>query len=58
VDCNLVAARLVAGGELELVELQGTGEGRSFTRAEAAGLMDLGLAGCAALMEAQRAALA
>ena len=58
VDCNLVAARLLGGGELELVELQGTGEGRSFTRAEAAGLMDLGLAGCAALMEAQRAALA
>ncbi len=58
VDCNLVAARLLGGGELELVELQGTGEGRSFTRAEAAGLMDLGLAGCAALMEAQRIALA
>jgi ribonuclease PH len=58
VDCNLVAARPVAGGELDLVELQGTGEGRSFSRAEAAGLMDLGLRGCAALMEAQRAALA
>ncbi|HEY3399457.1 MAG TPA: ribonuclease PH [Geothrix sp.] len=59
VDCNLVAARPTMGaGELELVELQGTGEGRSFSRVEAAGLMDLGLAGCAALMEAQRAALA
>lgn len=62
VDCNLVAARAVlgdgSGGELELVEFQGTGEGRSFSRAEAAGLMDLGLAGCAALMEAQRMALA
>ena len=58
VDCNLVAARVGAEGELELVELQGTGEGRAFTRAEAAGLMDLGLAGCTALMEAQRAALA
>lgn len=57
VDCNLVAARSAAGGELELVELQGTGEGRSFTRAEAVALMDLGLAGCASLMEAQRAAL-
>ena len=57
VDCNLVAARPWAGGELEVVELQGTGEGRSFTRAEAVGLMDLGLAGCAALMEAQRAVL-
>jgi len=58
VDCNLVAARPLAGGELELVEIQGTGEGRSFSRAEAANLMDLGLLGCAALMEAQRQALA
>jgi ribonuclease PH len=58
VDCNLVAARAVTGGELDLVELQGTGEGRAFSRAEAAALMDLGLRGCAALMEVQRAALA
>lgn len=58
VDCNLVAARAAMGGDLELVELQGTGEGRPFSRAEADGLVDLGLAGCAALMEAQRAALA
>ena len=58
VDCNLVAARALMGGDLELVELQGTGEGRAFSRAEAAALMDLGLAGCAALMEAQRVALA
>jgi ribonuclease PH len=57
VDCNLVAARPIAGGDLELVELQGTGEGRSFRRAEAVALLDLGLAGCEALMEAQRAAL-
>ncbi len=61
VDCNLVAARAIAqgtpSGELELVELQGTGEGRSFSRAEATGLMDLGLAGCGTLMEAQKAAL-
>lgn len=58
VDCNLVAARPMAGAELELVELQGTGEGRSFSRKEAAALMDLGLAGCETLMAAQRAALA
>ena len=57
VDCNLVAARPTGGGELDLVELQGTGEGRPFSRAEAAALEDLGLVGCAALMEAQRAAL-
>jgi ribonuclease PH len=58
VDCNLVAARPAGGGELLLVELQGTGEGRPFSRSEADGLVDLGLAGCTALMEAQRAVLA
>ncbi len=58
VDCNLVAARTLCGGELDLVELQGTGEGRPFGRAEAAALMDLGLGGCENLMQAQRAALA
>jgi len=58
VDCNLVAARPALGGVMELVELQGTGEGRSFNRTEAMGLMDLGLAGCQALMEAQHGALA
>ncbi|MFZ1377249.1 MAG: ribonuclease PH, partial [Geothrix sp.] len=57
VDCNLVAARPTLGGALELVEFQGTGEGRAFSRAEATGLLDLGLAGCAALMDAQGAAL-
>lgn len=58
VDCNLVAARPPAGGDLLLVELQGTGEARPFSRVEADGLVDLGLAGCAVLMEAQRMALA
>ena len=60
VDCNLVAACPVGpgGGELEMVELQATGEGRSFTRAEALELMDLGFGGCAQLMAAQRRALA
>ena len=58
VDCNLVAARPMSTGDLELVEFQGTGEGRSFSRVEAVGLVDLGLLGCAALMEAQRASLA
>ncbi len=63
VDSNLIAARPLplpgkAGGELELVELQATGEGRSFTRAEAIALVDLGLAGCETLMAAQRKALA
>jgi len=60
VDCNLVAACAMPprGGDLEIVEFQGTGEGRSFTRAETMALVDLGLEGCAALMAAQRAALA
>ena len=58
VDSNLIAARPMAGGELELVELQATGEGRSFTRSEASALLDLGLRGCEALMAAQSKALA
>lgn len=60
VDANLVAARLAStpAAELELVESQATGEGRSFTRAESAALLDLGLAGCGQLMAAQLQALA
>ena len=40
VDCNLVATRPAGAADapLELVEFQSTGEGRSFTRAEAMGL--------------------
>ena len=58
VDSNLITARPLAGGDPELVELQATGEGRSFTRAESAALLDVGLRGCEALMAAQRKALA
>lgn len=57
VDTNLVAARPAAGGPLEIVEFQSTGEGRSFRREEGIALMDLGLQGCEALMAAQRVAL-
>lgn len=57
VDCNLVAAEPVGGGAAELVEFQATGEGRSYTRAEASALIDLGLAGCGRLFQAQAAAL-
>lgn len=59
VDCNLVTARPATQPDapLDLVEFQSTGEGRTFTRAEALDLVDLGLAGCLALMAAQRAAL-
>lgn len=57
VDCNLVVARPTAGGDPALVEFQGTGEGRPFSRAEAEALMDLGLGGCERLMLAQSKAL-
>ena len=60
VDSNLVGARplpLQELGELSVVEFQSTGEGRSFSRAETLGLVDLGLAGCQALMSAQNTAL-
>jgi ribonuclease PH len=61
VDCNLVGARLLprqGQDELSVVEFQATGEGRSFSRAETLGLVDLGLDGCRMLMAAQDAALA
>lgn len=57
VDTNLVAARSLPAGSLEIVEFQSTGEGRSFTRPEAESLMDLALEGCEALMRAQLGAL-
>ncbi|HQL49506.1 MAG: Ribonuclease PH [Acidobacteria bacterium ADurb.Bin340] len=57
VDANLVATQALGGAGLELVEFQATGEGRSYTRAEAEALMDLGLQGCAQLMTAQAEAL-
>jgi ribonuclease PH len=53
VDMNVVAT---AKGEL--VELQGTAEGRPVPRAELDALTDLGLAGVAWLAERQREALA
>jgi len=53
VDCNLVAALATDGSDLEIVEFQSTGEGRSFLRDEALAIMDLGLSGCQRLMAAQ-----
>jgi ribonuclease PH len=58
VDCNLVSARPVGGGETGIVEFQSTGEGRSFTKDEAIHLIELGLEGCSNLMEAQLQSLA
>lgn len=53
VDCNLVTAMPMDGEELEIVEFQSTGEGRSFLRDEALSLLDLGLLGCQHLMVGQ-----
>ena len=56
VDMNIVMTR-DARGELGYVEVQGTGEGRAYTRSELDQLLALGEKGCLELMEAQRAAL-
>ncbi len=53
VDCNVVCL----GGE-RLVEIQGTAEGETFSRAELDRLLDLAFAGIGQLFEHQRAALA
>ena len=56
VDMNIVMTR-DARGEMGFVEVQGTGEGRCYTRKELDRLLALGEKGCFELMEAQRAAL-
>lgn len=56
VDMNIVMTR-EPGGAMAFAEVQGTGEGRSYSRAELDELLSLGEAGCRALMEAQTAAL-
>jgi ribonuclease PH len=53
VDCNLVSAMPMDSEDLEIVEFQSTGEGRSFLRDEALSILDLGLLGCQRLMAAQ-----
>jgi ribonuclease PH len=53
VDMNVVCT-----GTGEFVEVQGTGEGGVFARDQLDTLLDLGVAGCAQLAEAQRQALA
>jgi ribonuclease PH len=49
---------VVATGSGDLIEIQGTAEGAPFNRKELDALLDLALAGCASLTEAQRTALA
>lgn len=58
VDCNLVTAMPLDGSDLEIVEFQSTGEGRSFLRDEALAILDLGLVGCRRLMDLQTETLA
>ena len=53
VDMNLVAT-----GSGNLVEIQGTGEGATFSRQELDTLVDLGLAGIGELLDLQRSSLA
>lgn len=53
VDLNVVAT-----GTGELIEVQGTAEGKPFSRDVLNQLLDLGLAGCAELTRLQREALA
>jgi ribonuclease PH len=49
---------VVATGDGDIVEVQGTAEGVPFSRKELDALIDLGLAGCAQLTALQQAALA
>ena len=56
VDMNVVMTR-DAKGELGFVEVQGTGEGRCYTREELDRLLALGEKGCLELMQAQLDAL-
>jgi ribonuclease PH len=53
VDMNVVCT-----GEGDFVEVQGTGEANVFARDQLNALLDLGVAGCAQLVEAQRTVLA
>ena len=56
VDMNIVMTR-DATGEMGYVEVQGTGEGRCYTKGELDRLLELGRQGCEALMRAQTEAL-
>ena len=56
VDMNVIMAR-DARGEMQFVEVQGTGEGRPFAKEELDGLLALAQGGIETLMGEQRAAL-
>ncbi len=57
VDMNLVMTKDMATGEMEYVEVQGTGEGRSLKKSELNVLLEIGEKGIADLMEKQIEAL-
>ena len=57
VDMNLVMTRDPETGEMEYVEIQGTGEGRTLHKSELATLLDLGEKGISHLMDRQLEAL-
>lgn len=56
VDMNIVAGEFPGQG-LQLVEVQGTAEGKPFSRAQLDGMLDLGLAGIADLVLKQKGLL-
>lgn len=58
VDMNIVMARPLAGGEPQFVEVQGTGEHGTFSKAELDSLLDLATLGIGRLMGLQSEALA
>ena len=57
VDMNLVMTKDMTTGEMEYVEVQGTGEGRSLKKSELNTLLELGEKGIADLMAKQSEAL-
>ncbi len=57
VDMNIVMARPLAGGEPQFVEVQGTGEHGTFSKAELDSLLDLATLGIGRLMALQSRAL-
>ncbi len=58
VDMNVVMLQPLAGGEPQFVEVQGTAEGKAFTRAELDGLLGLAQSGLAEIVARQAALVA
>jgi ribonuclease PH len=58
VDMNVVMLRPVAGGDASFVEVQGTAEGMTFSRAQLDSLLGLAEGGLATITDAQAAVVA